>query len=602
MVTYREHFGLAEPPFSIAPDPRYLYMSEQHREALAHLHYGIQSDGGFVLLTGEVGTGKTTISRCLLDQLPEDCVVAFIINPRLTVPELLSTICDELRIPYPEGNRSVKIFIDLINGFLLDAHAGGRRAVLIIDEAQHLEKEVLEQIRLLTNLETNTRKLLQIILLGQPELREKMAQPELRQLSQRIIARYHLGPLGRQETAVYVNHRLTTAGSRRQLFAPQALGEIYRQSGGIPRLVNLICDRALLGAYAQGKGRVDRATVARAAREVLGEATGRANRGRVLTWHWIGTAVLAVCVVSVAATYYGSSLQYMAVKLPALVHNGRALDFRQRRPIPKATTRTEEETVSQTGVRDDAPVPGTEPTPAEAAASIQEPIAHPSTGKEDTSEPDGQAISEVALGKLEELARSQDRESACRTLLGLWGGDFQPQKGSVCHQAEMQGLRCFSGQGGLDELKKWNRPVVLKLRDVKGNEPYALLITLRGKTATFKFGDENVTVPVDEALSGWSGEFILLRPAPPRFSGNLRSGDKGQAVAWLKSRLASVRGEVTELGADAVFDEKLRERVKEFQLANGLDSDGIVGSETLTLLVLEANTVAPVLEEGKKGP
>ena len=601
-ITYQEHFGLAEAPFSIAPDPRYLYMSEQHREALAHLRYGIQSDGGFVLLTGEVGTGKTTISRCLLEQLPQDCVVAFIINPRLTVPELLSTICDELRIPYPEGNRSVKVFVDLINDFLLDAHAGGRRAVLIVDEAQHLEKDVLEQIRLLTNLETNTRKLLQIILLGQPELREQMARPELRQLSQRIIARYHLGPLGRRETAVYVNHRLTTAGSRRQLFSPQALGEIYRQSGGIPRLVNLICDRALLGAYAQGNGRVDRATVARAAREVLGVVNGRANRGRASIWYWAGAAILAISVASAAATYYGSSSRYLAVKVPALVENGLGLSARQRDPsqeaipIREAGTHREEATVPRGGAGDGAPVQATEPASAEAAASVQEPPAHPDTGPEDISEPNGEAAAGDAMQRLEELAGSQDRESACRTLLGLWGGSSQPQKGGVCLQAEMQGLRCFSGQGGLDELRKWNRPAVLKLRDVKGTEPYAVLTALRETTASFQFGGETVTLPVDKALNGWSGEFILLRRAPPKFSGNLRAGDKGPTVAWLKSRLAPVPDEATEPRANAIFDDQLSERVKEFQLANGLDPDGIVGTETLTLLVLEADTGAPVLK------
>ena len=272
---YKEYFGLKELPFSIAPDPRYLYMSEQHREALAHLVYGMNTDGGFVLLTGEVGTGKTTVCRCLLDQLPENIDIAFILNPKLSVDELLASICDELRIQYPPGNNSIKVFIDHINTYLLDAHARNRKTVLIIEEAQNLSTDVLEQIRLLTNLETNQQKLLHIIMLGQPELRDKLSRPELRQLSQRITARYHLGSLSRQETSEYVSHRLSVAGGHRTLFPDSVMGKLHRLSNGIPRLVNLICDRALLGTYAQGKDRVDNATLVKAAREVTGKPAPR---------------------------------------------------------------------------------------------------------------------------------------------------------------------------------------------------------------------------------------------------------------------------------------------------------------------------------------
>jgi len=244
---YKEYFGLEEMPFSIAPDPRYLYMSDQHREALAHLLYGFNSDGGFVLLTGNVGTGKTTICRCLLEQIPEKTAIAFIINPKLTVDELLAVICDEFGIKYPAGNKSIKLFIDNINTYLLEAHAIGHRAVLIIDEAQNLSADVLEQLRLLTNLETNQVKLLQIILMGQPELRDKLSRPDLLQLSQRIIARYHLGALSKKEVAAYVSHRLTVAGVKDRIFSDAAIAELYKLSGGVPRLINVLCDRALLG-------------------------------------------------------------------------------------------------------------------------------------------------------------------------------------------------------------------------------------------------------------------------------------------------------------------------------------------------------------------
>ncbi len=266
---YQSYFGLSEVPFSIAPDPRFLYLSQRHQEALAHLLYGVNGDGGFVLLTGEVGTGKTTVCRCLLEQIPDSCDVAYIFNPKLTVEELLSTICAEFGIAFPADNTSIKVFVDCINTYLLDAHARGRHTVLIIDEAQNLSADVLEQMRLLTNLETNTRKLLQIILLGQPELAAMLQRPELRQLAQRIVARYHLGPLSRSEVAAYMQHRLEVSGTDRQLFPASLIGRVYRLTGGVPRLINALCDRALLGAYTQGKERIDGKTLMKAAHEVF---------------------------------------------------------------------------------------------------------------------------------------------------------------------------------------------------------------------------------------------------------------------------------------------------------------------------------------------
>ena len=266
---YLSYFNLTEAPFSIAPNPRYLYLSRRHQEALAHLLYGVNGDGGFVLLTGEVGAGKTTVCRCLLEQIPESCDVAYIFNPKLSVAELLSTICAEFGIACPSGNTSIKIFVDSINAYLLDAHAKGRHTVLIIDEAQNLSADVLEQMRLLTNLETDQRKLLQIILLGQPELAEMLDRPELRQLAQRIVARYHLGPLSKAEVAAYVQHRLGVSGVQRQIFPATLMGRLYRMSGGVPRIINVLCDRALLGAYTQGKEKVDASTLKQAAREVL---------------------------------------------------------------------------------------------------------------------------------------------------------------------------------------------------------------------------------------------------------------------------------------------------------------------------------------------
>ncbi len=269
---YLSFFGLNEKPFAITPDPRYLFLSERHSEALAHLVYGISEAGGFIQLTGEVGTGKTTTIRSLLAQIPKNAEVALILNPRITATEFLLTICEELGIGVPDDSvGSVKDLVDILNAYLLRAHAKGQRVVVVVDEAHQLEPAVLEQVRLLTNLETSTQKLLQIILIGQPELRELLDRTDLRQLAQRITGRYHLNPLSKDETAAYVRHRLRVAGSTSDIFAPMALLELHRLAGGVPRLINIISDRALLGAYTQDRHRITGAVVRQAAQEVFGK-------------------------------------------------------------------------------------------------------------------------------------------------------------------------------------------------------------------------------------------------------------------------------------------------------------------------------------------
>ena len=268
---YTSFFGLSEKPFAITPDPRYLYLSERHAEALAHLLYGINESGGFIQLTGEVGTGKTTVVRTLLSRVPHHADVAVILNPRVTPAEFLLTICEELGLTIAAGDRgSVKQMVDVLNRRLLEAHAEGRRIIVLVDEAQNLAIDVLEQVRLLTNLETPTQKLLQIILIGQPELRELLDRTDLRQLAQRITGRYHLKPLSREETKGYVRHRLRVAGASEEIFTPAALSEVHRLSQGVPRVINVACDRALLGAYTEDSRRITAALVRRAAGEVYG--------------------------------------------------------------------------------------------------------------------------------------------------------------------------------------------------------------------------------------------------------------------------------------------------------------------------------------------
>ena len=545
---YRSYFGLNEAPFSIAPDPRYLYLSQRHQEALAHLLYGVGGKGGFVLLTGDVGAGKTTICRCLLDQIPDDCDVAYIFNPRLTVEELLSTICTEFGISYPPGNTSTKVFVDCLNAYLLDANARGRHTVLIIDEAQNLSADVLEQMRLLTNLETNQRKLLQIILIGQPELATMLEQPELRQLAQRIVARYHLGPLTKAEVATYVRHRLEVAGTTRQLFPASLIGRLYRLSGGVPRVINVVCDRALLGTFVQGKERVDAGTLAQAAREVLAAPAKQRDRR---------TSAIVIALLLVAAAVYPL--------LPGRHEPGGT-------GPSGAPTATESPSAPARTAAAEAP--------AEAARA-----EHPA--------PEAAVISPAAADWPGDESLPRSQQLAYDALFGAWGLD--QATGDPCRHAARQGLRCRSARGGLDELRRVNRPAVLDLRNGRGQAYHATLTGLDDRAATLAIGTEARTVPLDLLAAQWSGQYLLLWRLPPEASESIRAGDRGPAVAWLARQLAKAQGRTVDPGRDPVFDDALVRQVKQFQLAQGLIPDGAVGPQTLVRVAGVGDEKAPRL-------
>ncbi|MFA7269723.1 MAG: AAA family ATPase [Sterolibacterium sp.] len=539
---YLSYFNLVEAPFSIAPNPRYLYLSQRHQEALAHLLYGVNGDGGFVLLTGEVGAGKTTVCRCLLEQIPESCDVAYIFNPKLSVAELLSTICHEFGIAYPPGNTSIKVFVDCINAYLLDAHAKGRHTVLIIDEAQNLSADVLEMMRLLTNLETNQRKLLQIILLGQPELAEMLDRPELRQLAQRIVARYHLGPLSKSEVAAYVRHRLGVSGVQRQIFPATLMGRLYRLSGGVPRVINVLCDRALLGAYTQGKERVDRATLKQAAREVLHQPAP------------IGPSMLrpllAVLLVVACAT-----LAWMMFRTP---------------PWGDSTTQHTER------------VPAPSPTIAEKTPETK-PAIVPQTLSWPATEP-----------------RERSKEMAFAALFHAWGADYDGS--DACRLAKSMVLSCRSGRGGLDLLRQLNRPAVLQMNDDQGQEFYVAMTALDEKTATFVVGSENRVVAHSDLAAHWSGHFTALLRLPPDTHEQIRLGKSGPIVQWVRRQLAQAQGiEMPAAARDSVFDEALVRQVKQFQLEQGLIPDGAVGPQTLMRLSSVTDQTGPKLLHAQKG-
>ncbi|MBL8352711.1 MAG: AAA family ATPase [Burkholderiaceae bacterium] len=577
---YASFFGLKHSPFSIAPDPRYLYMSERHREALAHLLYGVQGGGGVVLLTGEIGAGKTTVCRCFLEQVPADCQVAYIFNPQLTVPELLQTVCDEFGIVVPPASASLKTYIDALNAHLLAAHAKGRQCLLIIDEAQHLSAEVLEQLRLLTNLETRERKLLQIVLIGQPELRTLLAGAGLEQLAQRVIARYHLDALTPPETAAYVAHRLAVAGLAGPLpFDAAALRRIHASSGGVPRRINLLCDRALLGAFAEGRPRVGSRIVERAAAEVFDAAAAAARRRRS-----------APLVLGLAGVLGGA----------ALLGAGWMLGTHDRRPGAGAQAAAASAAPHASAV----PVPAAQASEAVATAASFALVAGSASAPVAPAAAASQAA--AAAAELPPLLPTpglavfpSDEAQAWRTLAPLWG--WQPSPATAadpCLQARAQGLRCFrTGAGTLTQLRQLDRPALLLLRDGDGKARHARLVALGPQRATLAADDRAYAVSIDELAQWWRGDFATIWRPPDGYSRLLEPGAEGPAVDALAQGLAQWRREPPPPPGQ-VLQGALAANLASFQLAQGLKVDGIAGPTTFMLLNRALGVAEPHLAAG----
>ena len=536
---YCVYFGLDENPFAITPDPRYLYLSKRHREALAHLLFGIGAGGGFVQLTGEIGMGKTTLCRGLLEQLPDNVDVALILNPRVTALELVASICDELQVSYPQDTTSLKILIDALNEYLLDAHARGRRTVLIIDEAQNLSTEVLEQVRLLTNLETTKQKLLQIILIGQPELKLLLEREDLRQLAQRITARYHLSALAAEETGAYIQHRLHVAGMKGTLFSRVAVRRVHRLSGGIPRLINVICDRAMLGAYAADTQRITQSMVRKAAREVFTGARWWNRRGK---WRWLaGLAAL----IMLAATVW--------IAVPRLA--GHAVIYSPRStPITKA------------------PAP-----PMLIPAPAHKPVA-------------ALVVTPAAVQDWLRTAGADagTEETAFAALFSSAKLNYAAATGKPCERAEQLGWKCVTRTGTWNNLRRYQNRAVLTLNDPQGGRYQVLAEALPDGQVMLQAGAKTQQFPIVAVDPLWLGEYTLLWKPPPIQSTSLLPGMHGVDVRWLRARLDTLLGP-SESPLDAVFfDDELSERVRLFQRSRGLLDDGIVGSQTLIELSLEA--------------
>ena len=541
---YLEHFNLTERPFSITPDPRFLYMSARHREALAHLLYGLGDGGGFVQLTGEVGTGKTTICRCLLEQIPENVDLAVVLNPKVTSIELIATVCDELGVSYDAENVSVKLLTDVLNRYLLDAYARGRHTVLIIDEAQNLSTDVLEQVRLLTNLETATQKLLQIILIGQPELRTLLARDDMRQLAQRVTARYHLEPISRDETSAYIKHRLQICGSSQTVFNKRAVDKIQQLSGGIPRLINVLSDRSMLGAYVEGKTQVDVKVVKKAASEVLAvDSDENIHRSRLP----LLLGALSLLLVIVVAAWY------QPWKRP----DGETVTAAAVTDRPTSTSATDSSTAVVAAMEQQRPV-------EEAAAAVEEEAEQPS------------------LADLLAVADSSYERSAWTELFALWSVVLpESANPDYCDFAKQYGLLCLDEEGNWNTLRQFDRPAILTLVADNGIRVPVVLLHLDDSVAEVLIGDELYRLPTEQIERSWYGDFTLLLQTPPGGRLFLRVGDRDPVVSWMRSQLEIALGVVIPAQDPLMFDYALQREVLTFQRDHGLVADGVVGKHTM---------------------
>lgn len=521
---YQNFFGLKEQAFSIAVNPRYLYMSRQHKEALAHLLYGVK-EGGFVMLSGEVGTGKTTITRCLLEQLPENTDIAFILNPMASIRELLCTICDELHLDYDRENTGIKAITDTLQRYLLENHHNGRNTILLIDEAQLLSPEVLEQVRLLTNLETSTKKLLQIILVGQPELNNLLAQPRLRQLSQRITARFHLTPLTLKETENYIKHRLLIAGmpEDRNPFPSKIIKQIHEFTGGIPRKINVLCERILVGAYAHNKSRIDREIFEAARKEVEGYRQPIGESKLPLGW-----MIFCVLLIIIALGFW---VVYPKFNQPA----------------------------KSDMVLSQAPTPAAEPSPTPTEA--KKPLEQPSAELFISNKIKAQTI----LFEYLEFDITSDTHP--------------------CWQVNINNIACRNEElETWQALDRLNRPVILTLVNESKFESYAVLIGLEDKYALLlDTAGEKRVLNLNELGPAWTGQVFYTWQKPADYSKPISLGERSPVVADVAEKFALLDNQVTPL-ATSQFNRALQTRVKIFQRDHDLEPDGILGEQTLMKL------------------
>lgn len=649
---YTSFFGLQETPFSIAPNPRYLYMSQQHRDAFAHLLYGVQGNGGFVLLTGEVGSGKTTLCRCLLDQLPDETEVAFIFNPTVTCLELCTAICEELSIAIPKNcQQSLKAMQARIYQHLLKNHSQGHNTLLIVDEAQSLSISVLEQLRLLTNLETNEHKLLQIILLGQPELRNKISQPELRQLAQRITARFHLEPLRQHEVQPYIQHRLAVAGVERPLFDQRLCKKIFQRSKGIPRLINVICDRTLLGAYTLEQETITAPVLDQAIEEVL----GRPFRPYIEPLSYFAAVASAATLAGVMhfsvipggltqaqpwliSKYTQISRQLASLTSPspppapmmvAITATIDAESFQLPTEPTNAGLETSEGSKHKAAISPPQSAPTSnpprqkdkvsthhqstataEPLSVVTMVSMKTPPTEKAVGNGQlplvkTIAPgtrSAQSLQKttppvVSASHLPTAASTQEpmTQSPYQVLFQLWQIPLNAKTENPCLYALQKGLRCMHGKSSFKYFAKLNRPALLRLKDNSGKLEEVVLTTLHNGIATLTRNGQVWNETVQELSKRWSSSYTLLWKPPPGYHNMMSLGETSRSVSWLKERLITLTSAPMD-SHNQYFNDQLEFWLKAFQKSQGLKQDGVAGPHTLIHLNSATSNQVPLLK------
>jgi len=558
MSIYLQHFALKREPFSIVPDPGFLYPSIYHRQAVAHLKYGLDREGGFILLTGEVGTGKTTLTRTMIKRIPPHVRVAYILNSKLNTTDVLASICDELNIELPEDVELsfTKKCIDALNQDLLAAHAEGKKTLIVIEEAQNLTPEVLETLRLLSNLETSTQKLLHILLVGQPELLETLAQKELRQLNQRVVSRFHLSPLDKDDLANYINHRLHRAGAKRAIFEPACVSVLFRLTGGVPRLINLVCHQALVAAYASGQKTVSAKLVSQAAVEILSEKKTTGNSKIAL----IVAAVLIVGAVALAAVYKSTGL------------------FSSLEAVPELAVAPVEILQAEEAV---APV---------QVADIK--------------------VAVIADNPAGEMVKDQPAATAnpLTALLAAWGIDAAEvfSEEELSSVADQQQLRMEKNSAvSLGFIEKVNRPGIVWLPGENGYLKTYVLSSLDATTVTLKDRQGATNIDRERFAENWNGVYLYLWKPPLGYSvpltvtGNSPAGLQinPQVVDWLQGQLQAIDQGSERVISGGRYTPAVAQQVLVFQQQQGLAADGILGRETVMRLNQFADKAIPRLME-----
>ncbi|WEM41984.1 AAA family ATPase [Photobacterium sp. DA100] len=571
---YKDFFGITEPPFSIVPSARFLYLSERHREALTHMLSSLNGGGGFGLLTGEVGTGKTTVLRALVSRLPQETQVALIMNPSLSTLELLASLCDELGIDYSEG-ATIKILTDGIYQHLLANHREGRQTLLLIDEAQHLLPEVLEQLRLLTNLETDSIKLLKVVLVGQPELQQLLQQDRLRQLAQRITSRYHLLPLTEDEVREYIHYRLQAVDCLHEVFPPAQTKQIARATGGIPRLINLVCDKSMQLAHQQSTHQLNKELVERACNDVLSwqlphyTAPGASEASPASRKPLV--AALAAGVLTAAGLGYWSGIgaSFGLPSLPSEPAIAKQVPAHNSAPVARA----EEPTAARQAV-------SASPTVTQAAPTVQAPPQQLSP-----QEQWQQVVKQAGSERL-----------AMQTLYSLWGYSTQLNQAN-CESGRRVQLSCFSGSGTLEQLALINRPAIVALSEPGGEAYFATLYAIGQERVELLLAGQRFAVSPKWLSQRWSGEYTLLWRPPLGDNSAIRYGQQGPRVQWLDRQLSQLLGVMPE--NQDTFEQALLNKLRRFQRAQDLSVDGIAGPRTLMVIDSALNLPGPTLQPEK---